>query len=117
MSSSPLYFRQLLAGQDIARTDPVAAQMVNFVYLIGDREAGKCVVVDPAWNVDDVLRRYRHVLVPELNPGQLRMLLRARTLLDLKGLNKVDGTPFMVREVIEAARQLIGPAAAKELRA
>ena len=28
-----LYFRQLLAGRDIARTDPVARQMVNFVYL------------------------------------------------------------------------------------
>ena len=51
-----LYFRQLLAGRDIATDDPVAAQMVNFIYLIGDREAGKCVVVDPAWNVDDVLR-------------------------------------------------------------
>ena len=68
-------------------------------------------------DIDAVLRRYRRVLVPELNPGQLRMLLRARTLLDLQGLNKVDGTPFMVREVVEAARRLIGPAAAKELRA
>ena len=64
-----------------------------------------------------MLRRYRRVLVAELNHGQLRMVLRARTLLDLEGLNKVDGTPFMVREVVEAARQLIGPAAAKVLRA
>ncbi len=30
--------------------------MVNFVYLIGDRDAGRCWVVDPAWNVDDLLR-------------------------------------------------------------
>jgi len=56
MAESPLYFRQLLAGQDIATNDPVAKQMVNFVYLIGDRQTGKCVVVDPAWNVDDILR-------------------------------------------------------------
>ena len=68
-------------------------------------------------DVDEVLRRYRRVLVAELNHGQLRMVLRARTLLDLEGLNKVDGTPFMVREVVEASRQLIGPAAAKVLRA
>lgn len=54
--SDRLYFRQLLAGRDVAADDPVAAQMVNFIYLIGDRAAGKCVVVDPAWNVDDVLR-------------------------------------------------------------
>ncbi len=30
--------------------------MVNFVYLIGDRDAGRCLVVDPAWNVDDLLQ-------------------------------------------------------------
>jgi glyoxylase-like metal-dependent hydrolase (beta-lactamase superfamily II) len=49
------YFRQLLAGRDIARTDPVARQMVNFVYLIGDRTTGEAVVVDPAYAVDDIL--------------------------------------------------------------
>src|SRR5262245_27468195 len=56
MAASPLYFRQLLAGRDFAQDDPVAEQMVNFIYLIGDREAGRCLVVDPAWNVDDLLR-------------------------------------------------------------
>ena len=33
------------------RRDPVARQMVNFVYLIGDRQTGECVVVDPAYGV------------------------------------------------------------------
>ena len=55
VTGSALYFRQLLAGRDIAATDPAARQMVNFVYLIGDRRTGKCVVVDPAWNVDDLV--------------------------------------------------------------
>ena len=50
-----LYFRQLLAGRDIARTDPLARQMVNFVYLIGDRETGEAVAVDPAYDVAGVL--------------------------------------------------------------
>lgn len=50
-----LYFKQLLAGRDIGRGDPVAAQMQNFVYLIGDKESGECVVVDPAWAVDDIV--------------------------------------------------------------
>lgn len=45
-----LYFRQLLAGMDIAEDDPIAQQMVNFVYLIGDRETGVAVVVDPAYD-------------------------------------------------------------------
>lgn len=51
LDSSPLYFRQLLAGREFARRDPVAGQMRNFAYLIGDREAKQCLVVDPAWDV------------------------------------------------------------------
>jgi glyoxylase-like metal-dependent hydrolase (beta-lactamase superfamily II) len=50
-----LYFRQLLAGRDVARTDPVARQMVNFVYLIGDRETGEAVAVDPAYAPAEIL--------------------------------------------------------------
>ncbi len=45
-----LYFRQLLAGRDFAKTDPIARQMVNFVYLIGDRETGEALAVDPAYD-------------------------------------------------------------------
>ena len=50
-----LYFRQLLSGQDFATSDPIARQMVNFAYLIGDRETREAVVVDPAYAVDDLL--------------------------------------------------------------
>lgn len=49
MSAERLYFRQLLAGRDFAVGDPIATQMRNFAYLIGDRETGECVVVDPAY--------------------------------------------------------------------
>ena len=50
-----LYFRQLLAGRDFARDDLVARQMVNFVYLIGDRETGEAVVIDPAYDVQGLV--------------------------------------------------------------
>jgi glyoxylase-like metal-dependent hydrolase (beta-lactamase superfamily II) len=50
-----LYFRQLLSGRDFAVGDPVATQMVNFAYLIGDRETGEAVVVDPAYEVDELI--------------------------------------------------------------
>lgn len=53
--SDQLYFRQLLSGRDFARENPVAAQMVNFVYLIGDRESGDAVAVDPAYAVDELV--------------------------------------------------------------
>lgn len=49
------YFRQLLAGRDFAVGDPLASQMVNFSYLVGDRETGECVVVDPAYAVGDLV--------------------------------------------------------------
>lgn len=50
-----VYFRQLLAGRDIASNDMVAKQMVNFVYLVGDRETGEAVVVDPAYDIPGIL--------------------------------------------------------------
>jgi glyoxylase-like metal-dependent hydrolase (beta-lactamase superfamily II) len=50
-----LYFRQLLAGRDFATRDPIARQMVNFVYLIGDRESGEAVAVDPAYAPGELL--------------------------------------------------------------
>ena len=53
---SRLYLRQLLAGRDFGAGNPVAAQMQNFVYLVGDRDTGECLVVDPAWDVGDLVR-------------------------------------------------------------
>jgi len=50
-----LYFRQLLAGRDFAHDDPVARQMVNFAYLIGDRETGEAMAVDPAYGVRELV--------------------------------------------------------------
>jgi len=50
-----LYFRQLLSGRDFAATDPIAAQMRNFAYLIGDRETGDTMIVDPAYAAGDLL--------------------------------------------------------------
>jgi glyoxylase-like metal-dependent hydrolase (beta-lactamase superfamily II) len=48
LADGRLYFRQFLSGRDIARTDTFAAQMANYSYALGDREAGTCVLVDPA---------------------------------------------------------------------
>jgi hydroxyacylglutathione hydrolase len=52
---SDLYFRQLLAGRDFATEDPIARQMVNFVYLLGDRATGDAVAIDPAYGVDELV--------------------------------------------------------------
>ncbi len=55
MTGDRLYFRQLLAGRDIAGGDPVARQMVNLVYLIGDRASGEAVAVDPAYSPSEAV--------------------------------------------------------------
>jgi len=53
--SDRFYFRQLLSGRDFATGDPVAQQMVNFVYAIGDRQTGEAVLVDPAYDVNGLV--------------------------------------------------------------
>jgi 2-oxoglutarate ferredoxin oxidoreductase subunit alpha len=55
-------------------------------------------------NLETILRNYTNVLVPELNCGQLRLLLRNQFLVDAKGLNKIQGKPFLISEVAEAIR-------------
>jgi 2-oxoglutarate ferredoxin oxidoreductase subunit alpha len=52
-------------------------------------------------NLGEVISRYKNVLIPELNMGQLRMLIRNRYLVDAIGFNKVKGKPFTVRELHE----------------
>ncbi len=48
--SDQFYFRQLLSGLDFALGDPVAEQMVNFAYAVGDRATGEALLVDPAYS-------------------------------------------------------------------
>jgi 2-oxoglutarate ferredoxin oxidoreductase subunit alpha len=59
-------------------------------------------------NLGDLMNSFDQVLVPELNMGQLLMLLRAKYLVDAKGLNKVQGKPFTVREITERIEQMLG---------
>jgi 2-oxoglutarate ferredoxin oxidoreductase subunit alpha len=52
-------------------------------------------------NVGEVLRAYRRVIVPEMNLGQLSLLLRARFLVDIQGYNQVRGMPFTTHELVD----------------
>jgi 2-oxoglutarate ferredoxin oxidoreductase subunit alpha len=66
-------------------------------------------------NLGDLLQSFRKVLVPELNMGQLRALLRAEYLVDCIGINKVKGKPFTVTELVEAIQQhALQPSAAAD---
>jgi 2-oxoglutarate ferredoxin oxidoreductase subunit alpha len=46
-----------------------------------------------------ILKRYDSVLVPEINLGQLRLLVRGNYLVDAKGMNKVSGRPLTIAEI------------------
>ena len=57
-------------------------------------------------NLGDILRSYKKVLIPELNKGQLSMVIRSEFLVDAVGLNKVQGKPFSVVELVEKIEEL-----------
>jgi len=59
-------------------------------------------------NVGEVLKRYKKVLVPELNMGQLLWMLRAKFLVDAAGLNKIQGRPFKQNELEQKIEEVLG---------
>ena len=58
-------------------------------------------------NLGDVLGQYRYVLIPEVNMGQLRKMIRADFLVPAMGFNKVKGLPFRVSEVENKIREIL----------
>jgi 2-oxoglutarate ferredoxin oxidoreductase subunit alpha len=58
-------------------------------------------------NLEQVLRSYRRVLIPEVNLGQLLMLIRARFLIDAVGYDRVRGKPFRISEIEAEAERLL----------
>jgi 2-oxoglutarate ferredoxin oxidoreductase subunit alpha len=59
-------------------------------------------------NLGEILGRYDRVLVPEMNMGQLVMLLRAKYLVDAQGYNKVQGKPFKQSEIERKIEEILG---------
>jgi 2-oxoglutarate ferredoxin oxidoreductase subunit alpha len=58
-------------------------------------------------NLGEVLARYRNIIVPEINTGQLAMLLRAHYLVDARTVSVVQGRGFHVEELVEGIRNAI----------
>jgi 2-oxoglutarate ferredoxin oxidoreductase subunit alpha len=53
------------------------------------------------------VKKYRKVLIPELNSGQLRLLIRGNFLVDAVGFNKIQGKPFLVSEVVRKIDEIL----------
>ncbi|MGH9745053.1 MAG: 2-oxoacid:acceptor oxidoreductase subunit alpha [Candidatus Acidiferrales bacterium] len=58
-------------------------------------------------NLGDVIKRFKHVLVPEMNMGQLLMVLRAKYLVDAQGYNKIQGKPFKQSEIEQKIDEIL----------
>ncbi|MFH5210875.1 MBL fold metallo-hydrolase [Antrihabitans sp. NCIMB 15449] len=105
MSADRLYFRQLLSGRDWAVGDPIATQMRNFAYLIGDRETGDCLVVDPAYAATDLVdaaeadgMRVSGVLVTHHHPDHVGGEMMGFSLPGLADLLERVAVPVHVNE-------------------
>jgi 2-oxoglutarate ferredoxin oxidoreductase subunit alpha len=58
-------------------------------------------------NLEELLTRYKKILIPEINMGQLRSIIQANFLLPTIGLNKVKGKPFAVVEIVQKIKELL----------
>ncbi|HEX4557915.1 MAG TPA: MBL fold metallo-hydrolase [Mycobacterium sp.] len=101
-----LYFRQLLSGRDFAAGDMIAAQMRNFAYLIGDRETGDAVVVDPAYAALDLVdtleadgMHLSGVLVTHHHPDHIGGSMMGFELKGLAELLERDNVPVHVNSL------------------
>ncbi|HEX2970830.1 MAG TPA: 2-oxoacid:acceptor oxidoreductase subunit alpha, partial [Tepidisphaeraceae bacterium] len=59
-------------------------------------------------DLGEKLKKFKRVILPEINLGQLRLWLRAKYLIDIQGLNCVRGQPFTVHEIVECVRTAVG---------
>ena len=118
MSDDRLYFRQLLAGRDFAADDPIAQQMVNFAYLVGDREKGEALVVDPAYAVGELVEiaatdglRVTGALVTHYHPdhvGGQMMGWDIEGVAELLALDGVDAPIHVHREEAFGVKRVTG---------
>jgi 2-oxoglutarate ferredoxin oxidoreductase subunit alpha len=58
-------------------------------------------------NLGDVLRKHKQIIMPEINTGQLRMLIRSEFLVDAVGINNLAGRAFFVKELADEIKTII----------
>ncbi|MBC8106798.1 MAG: 2-oxoacid:acceptor oxidoreductase subunit alpha [Anaerolineae bacterium] len=112
------------AGQDIIWTGPEKGEVliVGWGSTFGAIKAATLELQDLGVSVSachirylnplpsklgEMMKSFSYVLVPEMNLGQLRMILRSRYLIDAKGLNKVRGQPFTIGEIVRGVKAVL----------
>ncbi len=85
----------ITAGAELLRAEGVEVDHLHLTHL-----------APMAPNVSDVVKNYKHVVVPELNKGQLVQVLRGLYLVDAKSVSKMEGLPFTGREIADAVQRI-----------
>ena len=114
--TSPLYFKQLLCGVDVGQADASARSMANFIYLIGDRNTRECVVVDPAWDIDGLMKiiaaeemKLTGALVTHYHPDHVGGNIFGMDILGLAQLMEKNPVPIYVnKHEAEGLKQVTG---------
>ncbi|HET6795340.1 MAG TPA: MBL fold metallo-hydrolase [Acidimicrobiales bacterium] len=118
--SGRVYFRQLLGGRDFATGDPMAAQMANFCYLLGDRATGEAVVVDPAYRVAELVElagrdgmRIVGALATHHHPDHVGGSMMGHTIEGVGALLELVSVPVHAqRAEVDSVRRMTGASAA-----
>ncbi len=58
-------------------------------------------------NLGDVLKRFKKIIIPEMNMGQLALLIRGHYLVDVDSFTKVKGRPFTIHEIVDAVKKAL----------
>ena len=58
-------------------------------------------------NLGDILKNYKKILIPEVNLGQLKLLIRARYLVDAYGVNIIGGQPLKISQIVKESEELL----------
>ena len=103
--SDRFYFRQLLSGRDFAVDNQLAREMVNFVYLIGDRETGDAIAIDPAYGVAELVdilgkdgMRLSGVLATHYHPDHVGGSMMGHTIEGVGELLEIQGVKIHVQK-------------------
>ncbi len=116
VESNSFYFRQLLSGVDFATTDSSARQMGNYVYLMGDTNTRECVVVDPAYDIDGILKIVEQdemklvgALATHYHPDHVGGTIFGMNIMGLPALLEKNSVPIYVNKLeADGVQQVTG---------
>ena len=80
---------------------------MSYTVLAAHQIAQRFLMENTIWNLEEMLKSYEHVLIPEMNNGQLIKIIRSTYLIGAEGLHKIKGVPFTATEIKRKIQSLL----------